>query len=261
MGGFKWSNDEIDILSNKYSTTNLEKLMSDFFPSRSRKSIITMAGRFGLKQEIPKETTKKCGCCKQTFPKTEDYFFKRLIKQETGGKQVIYHSFKSSCKKCFGRVNSKRERDKRIKKLGCTEENYKENYLKQMGFNHVKFKKLYNLSISKKEKNNITKFCTEHDYTFTTMKAFLAFKKKLWIENWNMRRIHPLPKGYNFIYELPSDLKKKMYNERPLTEAKLANWLGFKKGDLPKEILEVKELLVQITTYIKSDGRDTRKVR
>jgi hypothetical protein len=45
--------------------------------------------------------TKVCGLCNLEFPKTEEYFYKRTIKQQTKKGIVIYDSFKSTCKVCF----------------------------------------------------------------------------------------------------------------------------------------------------------------
>lgn len=56
---------------------------------------------------------KQCTCCKLEFPKTTDYFFAKIIKQQNKKGLAVYHSFRSICKSC----NNKKTEANRIKKM------------------------------------------------------------------------------------------------------------------------------------------------
>lgn len=58
---------------------------------------------------------KVCGTCKQEFPKTDEFFYKRTISQKNkNGVVAVYQSFRSSCISCI------KEKNKREKKPVCT---------------------------------------------------------------------------------------------------------------------------------------------
>jgi len=75
--------------------------------------------------------TKICGKCKNEFPKTEEYFFKRLIKQENKKGLSIYFSFKSSCKTCHKQQSENNRIKNRCKHLNCEVSEYRENWKMQ----------------------------------------------------------------------------------------------------------------------------------
>ena len=93
-----------------------------------------------LKRAISEERTKikimsdykTCGNCKKEYPKTEEYFFVRNMKQKlASGKIAVYKGFRSNCKKCHAKKGKERRLKKRCKELDCNISDYRKNWKKQ----------------------------------------------------------------------------------------------------------------------------------
>ena len=98
--------------------------------------------------------TKTCTCCKLELPKTEEYFFSKVIKQQNKSGLAIYHSFRSICKNCNNKKTEANRIKKRCKEMNCDVSDYRENWKKQYSENRTKYKK--NCTIMKYHSENLT---------------------------------------------------------------------------------------------------------
>jgi hypothetical protein len=100
---------------------------------------------------------KTCGTCKQEFPKTTEYFFKRVIKQKlSNGEITFYNSFRSDCITCFGKKGMRKKVEKRCKELKCNVSDYRENWKKQYSKTRTKHNIEKSTTIMKYHVDNIT---------------------------------------------------------------------------------------------------------
>jgi phage-related protein len=86
---------------------------------------------------------KKCGTCKIEFPKTEKYFFKRVIRQQNKKGISTYFSFKSNCKKCHNQQSERNRIKNRCKDLSCDISEYNKKWKEQ----YTNTRSIHNLSI------------------------------------------------------------------------------------------------------------------
>ena len=114
--------------------------------------------------------TKICIGCKNELPKTLEFFFRRVIKQKMAdGSIKEYKTFKSYCKKCHAEKGNERRIEKRCKEMGCSTEDYRENWKKQYSKTRIKHPEIKHLPESVQ--------CTlrkwlDNGYEFTTYEQF-----------------------------------------------------------------------------------------
>jgi hypothetical protein len=100
------------------------------------------------------DNIKKCTCCKLDFPKTKDYFFVRIIKQQNKNGIGIYHLFRAICKSCNNKKTEQNRIKKRCKEMNCNISDYKENWKKQYSETRTKYK--IDVTISKYHSKHLT---------------------------------------------------------------------------------------------------------
>ena len=179
---------------------------------------------------------KKCGTCGIEFPKTEEYFFKRIIKQKNAnGETVKYNSFRSVCKQCHAVKMRDAQRNRRCKEMGCSIDEYEmywQKYQRQKLTKHAEIKHL-----PKSIKANLYKAISK-GYKFTT---YEKYKKDCRINVSKARRKY----DYGDVDFVPQEEKNRC-GIKNLTDGYIAATLKSKVGDLPKEIIEVKRLIIKL---------------
>jgi hypothetical protein len=204
-----------------------------------------------------KAINKTCGLCKKEFPRTEDYFFIKVIRQKlAGGEIAIYYSFRSDCKKCHGLKGKKRKHKHKSLEHNCTVEEYAQKAKLIGNIRRWEGKRKYHflddLPISNIKKEWIKQIIRQ-GYSFTTYEQLLADRKEYRKSVMDKKRKIPLPKGFYRLKDIPDKERKYLINRR-LTEGRLANWLGFKVGELPKEVIETKRLIVELRRIINNNN-------
>lgn len=189
---------------------------------------------------------KKCTCCNLEFPKTEDYFYAKVIKQQNKSGLAIYHSFRAICKRCHNKKNEANRIRKRCKEMNCDVSDYRENWKKQY-------------SETRSIDADAKKLLTEGSYGY-----YLKLKREGKIEDYQsfFKRVEISKKERNERlrnevlskqkYFSKADLKKakrryQRKNVENLTNATVANnYLGMSVKDVPIEIIEFKRLTIQL---------------
>lgn len=187
---------------------------------------------------------KKCGQCKNDFEKTHDNFHKKIIKQKNAiGELKTYIGFRSVCKKChLIKVNEIRQ-NKRCKELNCSIEYYRENWKKQYSETRIKYKETIFMTQSKR---NVVRKKINKGYKYI---SDIQYKKDC------LLNISKAKQKFDYGDEMPT-LKqvRKVNNDKKrdlITEAYISNSLGFKVGELPKELIETKRLLIKLKREIR----------
>lgn len=184
---------------------------------------------------MEKQNIKKCNCCKLEFPKNEAYFFKKIIKQQNKNGLAVYYSFRSTCKSCHNKKGESNRIKKRCKEMGCSISEYRQFWKKQYSETRTLIKEISHLPngvqgvIRKKIKNG---------YTFTTYNQY----KLDCTEN---RSKSSRKYDYGDCRIVP----KKILNRSGiinLTDAYIAMRLNQKVKDVPKEMIELKRLTIQL---------------
>ncbi len=245
----KFTNKEIKELKTLTYTASEFSLKFN----RNKSFVLLKARELGLK--LPKEVrikpeVKTCSRCEESFPRTLEFFFSK--KSYNKNKTISYAGFRSVCKTCHSKKTLDRNRQKRCKELNCSIEDYRESYLKGMGSKHKKYPYLDNVCIPLKEVETIRKRIRK-GYVFT---SYDQYKKdqKTWVHERlkEKSKYNDLPDGYMAYKDLPTKLLKEVIGKREPTEGTLANWLGYKTGQLPKEVLDTKRLIVAINKEAKN---------
>ncbi len=181
---------------------------------------------------------KTCGDCGNSFPKTEEFFFKRIIKQElVKGNVVEYNSFKSDCKKCFALKAKKRRVKKLCEKYNCNVEELPQKRIESISFSRLKYKSLKDVRKSRRHsiRNKI-----DDGYNFTTIEQYEKDCKK------NVRIAR---RKYDYGLPFDSNIPQKISNRSGiinLTNSYVAATLGHKVDELPKDLIENRKLIIQL---------------
>jgi len=123
---------------------------------------------------------KKCTCCKLEFPKTEDYFFAKVIKQQNKSGLAIYHSFRAICKSCNNKKTEENRIKKRCKEMNCNVSDYRENWKKQYSETRTKYKT--ETTKSKYHSKNLTDTYIKQLYRSVKVPKEMIETKRLLIE-------------------------------------------------------------------------------
>jgi len=123
---------------------------------------------------------KKCTCCKLEFPKTEDYFFAKVIKQQNKSGLAIYHSFRAICKSCNNKKTEANRIKKRCKEMNCNVSDYRENWKKQYSETRTKYKT--ETTKSKYHSKNLTDTYIKQLYRSVKVPKEMIETKRLLIE-------------------------------------------------------------------------------
>ena len=198
---------------------------------------------------------KDCVTCKNTYPKTVEYFFAKKIKQyNSKGKLKTYNSFRSDCKKCKVKKEEKKRIEKRCKEMNCNVFEYRDNWKRQYSKTRT---------IDLEAKNNLTKGQYNHYKRLKKMDKTLDLKAYLKnVEgNKNQRnerlRNEALSRQKYFTKE-DKRLALRMYakNESDrLTNAYVANTImRCKISDLSPEIIETKRNIIKLKRELKKNN-------
>lgn len=202
---------------------------------------------------VPKKTEKACSNCKEVFPLTGEYFYKKVTKKGTiiKGKPLSVDSisFRHVCKKCNGLMTMQRKDKKLMIKYGVsTEEELKAikmNNKLTAGKKNLKYN--YPEGSTKKEKAKYIKvFAKGYD-----LETYQEEWKKRWLEKTKANRKYDYPEEYKNVDKLPKSVVLKMQSEH-MNDGFIANRLGFKLEDVPQEILELKRKQLKFYRYVKS---------
>jgi len=200
---------------------------------------------------VPKKTEKTCGHCKVTFPLTAEYFYTKTTKKGTVKNGYILLndsvSFRHVCKKCNGLMTTQREDKKLMVKYAVSTEEelkiIKKNNKIAAGKKNLKY--TYPESISKQDEWRYRKIFAK-GYSIETYQE--EWRKKWW-ENTKAKRKY----DYGTEYEnkkVPNSLVTKKAVEN-LTNAIVANRLGFNVSEVPQDIIELKRKQLKFYRYVK----------
>jgi len=189
---------------------------------------------------------KKCTCCRLDFPKTNEFFFAKVIKQQNKSGLAIYYSFRTICKKCYGKKGQAIKVKKRCKDLNCDVSDYRKNWKKQYSqtrtFDLEAKGKLskgqYNVYL-KNIKDGIINNLKEH-----RKKVFKNKHSKPWLRKFDYG---------NKIFLTLKERKTKanVIKIEKITDSYIINISGLKKGQLPQENIETKRLIIQLKRELK----------
>ena len=177
--------------------------------------------------------TKICSCCKKKFPKTKEYFFAKVTKQQNKIGLAIYHSFREICKSCNNKKTEANRIKKRCKEMDCDVSDYKENWKKQYSETRTFVKEIAHLpkgiqSVIRKKIKDGYVFTNYEQYRIDCRKNISQVKRKYEYGN-----IDFVPKG------IQTGIKY-------LTDGYIALTLKAKVKEVPKEMIEFKRLTIQL---------------
>jgi len=186
--------------------------------------------------------TKKCGHCKNEYPKTSNYFFVKISKQKlASGKIATYKGYRSICKKCHAIKGEERRVKKRCKELNCDISDYREKWKKQYTETRT---------IDLEAKINLTE--GQYNNFKSKIKKGHNIDYKEYLENVKVNK-YSKPWLRKFDYDGKVFLTKKEIQNKSnknkiknITDVYITNYLGVKKEDIPKEVIETKRLLIKI---------------
>lgn len=194
----------------------------------------------------PKEkpTHKKCSCCKKTLPLTKEYFFEKKIKQlNKDGQLKTYHSFRSNCKKCHAAKGQERRIKKRCKELGCEVHEYRKHWKMQ-------YSKARSIDMDAQENLSLGQY---QNYK-KRLRSGETYNWKHYIKTKSKRRKEAQakrPRKYNTKQEAKTAQRKQnKVNQKisisNLDDGYVARLLGFKRTELPSQIIESKRMIIKI---------------
>ena len=188
---------------------------------------------------------KRCGTCKIEFPKTEEYFFKKIIKQKNKNREAIYYSFRSVCKICYGKDGNKRRVKKRCEDMNCNIDEYSEYWKKQYSETRTLIKEISHLpngvqSVIRKKIKDGYVFTTYDKYRIDCRINLSKAKRKY---------------DYGDIDFIPKGIQTGIIH---LTDAYIALSLKQKVKDVPKEMIEFKRLTIQLKRELENYGKEER---
>lgn len=181
---------------------------------------------------------KTCVCCKIEFPKNEDYFFKRVIKNKTKNGIVVYNTFRSFCKKCHAKKTEINRIKKRCEEMNCDISDYRDNWKKQYSETRTHVKGISNLP---KGVQNIIRKKVKSGYLFTTYEKYRIDCRK---------NISKSARKYDY-GDIDFVPKNTQTGIKYLTDGYIALSLGKKVSEVPKEIIETKRLIIKLKRELK----------
>lgn len=193
--------------------------------------------------------TKVCCNCNNEYPKTEKYYFKRVIKHKlVTGKIKLYFLYRSDCKKCYSKKNGERRLRKRFKELNCNAENYKKVWTNEIRQKRYKYDCFKELNLPQSKIQYIRKKIDE-GYEFTTIEKYEEDSQK----NIRKGQLNSRKYSYDSNLYLSSKEKQKMQILN-LAPSRIALGLGISVKDLSPEILETKQLIIKLKRELKNNN-------
>jgi len=185
-----------------------------------------------LKKAVAVCDSKVCVRCKKLLPKTDEYFFARVIKQKlANGEIAVYNCFRSFCKKCHGVSGNKNRIKKRCLEMNCNVSEYDEKWKLQYSETRTHFKEIINLPDGVK---NVLRNKMKNGYVFENYEKYRIDCRK---------NISKAARKYDY-GNLDFVPKNTQTGIKYLTNGYVALTLGHRVKDVPKEILETKRLTI-----------------
>lgn len=178
---------------------------------------------------------KKCTCCNLEFPKTEDYFFAKVIKQQNKSGLAIYHSFRAICKSCNNKKSEANRIKKRCKEMNCDVSDYRENWKKQYSETRTFVKEISHLP---KGVQGVLRKKIKDGYVFSNYEQYRIDCRK---------NVSQIKRKYDY-GDVDFVAKEKLSKSGivNLTDAYVALTLKSKVKEVPKEMIEFKRLTIQL---------------
>lgn len=194
---------------------------------------------------------KKCTCCEIYFPKTSEYFFVKKIKQQNKNGLSVYHSFRSICKKCYGKKGETNRIKNRCLEMGCSILEYRENWKKQYSKTRTKDLKLKKVLTESQYRNCLKLKISNPD---TYLKRVEQSKTEA------NKRLSNLVKSKRILFtEKDKKNRLRFYakNERErLTDSYIANVVMKRPvKSLTKELIETKRLIIKLKRHVKNGSK------
>jgi hypothetical protein len=188
------------------------------------------------------DNVKTCTCCNIKFLKTEEYFFKKVIKQQNKNGIGIYHLFRSICKSCNNKKTELNRIKKRCLEMNCNVSEYEEKWKEQYSKTRTKDR-------SAKSQLTINQYSR---FLKSGLKEVNLFKDKIEkskIErNKRISEISKNKRKYFTDEDKRIALRGYAKNEcKRLTDSYVANVVMRKPiKELSKEIIEIKRIIIQL---------------
>jgi hypothetical protein len=246
----------------KATTENFYKQKKGLYNLRSKCKKCEAAYSKSMWVVVPKKTEKKCGRCEIIFPLTHEYFFTKTTKKGTiiNGKplSVDSTSFRSICKKCNTAIFQEKKRAKLMIKYNASSEEELDLIIHTKRIQNGLLGAIANLNIRSKRRKYIypegatpkeierLRIIYDKGYDPTTY-------DKDWKEKW-LAKVKANRK-YNIDYpgdKIPNSLSHKGWSEN-MPDAFIVNRLGFKLGEVPQEIIELKRKQLKFYRYVKEN--------
>ena len=185
--------------------------------------------------------TKICTKCKNEYPKTTEYFFKRVRKQKlANGEIAVYNSYRSVCKTCHGIQGNERRIKKRCKEMNCNVENYRENWKKQYSKTRTKYPEIKHLPET--VQSTLRKWM-DNGYNFTTYEQFRLDVRK---------NISKYRRKYDYgECDFVPQNERNRCGIKNLTDGYVAMTLGFRVDEVPKSLIANKRLILKLMRELK----------
>ena len=191
---------------------------------------------------------KKCTCCSLEFPKTNQYFFAKKVKQQNKNGLAIYYLLRSVCKSCNNKKTQANRIKKRCKEMNCDVLDYEKNWKQQYSETRTKDKEA-------KSQLTINQYSRFLKSGLNEVNLFKEETEKSKLER--DKRISELSKNRRKYFtneDIRVSLRMYAKNEcERLTDAYVANVLLRKPiKNLSKEIIETKRLLIKLKRHLKN---------
>tara|TARA_R110000796_G_C14437310_1_gene421880 strand:+ start:65 stop:670 length:606 start_codon:yes stop_codon:yes gene_type:complete len=185
---------------------------------------------------------KICGTCKKELPKTLDHFFAKRTKQKlASGKIAIYKGFRSNCKKCHAVKGGERRVKKRCKELDCNVSDYRENWKKQ--YSKTRTIDLFAKKELTEGQYNVYKSYLKKGIVFNLEEhkemVYINKHSKPWLRKFDYG-------GKIFLDNKETRIKSNRNKIDNITDSYIVNYLGYRKNEVPIEIIESKRLLIKL---------------
>ena len=210
---------------------------------------------------IPKKIEKVCGQCKEIFPLTSEYFFTKTTKAGTiiNGKPLSADStsFRSVCKTCNNKQGQKNHTAKQMIKYNVSSKKELDEVIHMVrtrcgllgnyasvcvAFKRRKYQ--YPLDATIEEIARLRKI---YDKGYNP-ETYNTEWKKNWLKKTKANRKYNYPEGYD---KVPRKLIQKAVSDN-MTDAFIANRLGFKLKDVPQDVLELKRKQLKFYRDVKN---------
>lgn len=193
--------------------------------------------------------TKKCCSCGIEFPKTIEFFHKKISKQKLAdGSIATYEGFRSQCKKCKREQEEAHRVQRRCEEMGCDVSEYRENWKKQYSQTRTINPELSFLTRRQRitVRNKIKKgyvFTTHEQYKLDCSKSYSKARRK-----------------YDYgdcDFVLQKD--KNRIGIKNLTDGYIALTMKSHVDEIPKEIIEQKRLILTLKRELKLTNYGNQK--